>query len=351
MGARFIKNEIFRKLSLLLGRTLYLPPNLVDLRLTLRCNLRCKQCPEWKIRHSRELPEEIWKKIIIDIKKCTGPYFLRFYGGEPFMRKDFLSLIRFCSQNEIISLITTNGTLIDSGIAKELARNNIALINISLDGFKEATHDRLRGIDGAHKKAMKAINYLQGKIPLQINATIMDDNIDEILDLVDFAGKNKLQISLQGLINMLGDGKPINNLCKDNSLFVKDPGKLDYLIGELIKKKKHGKALINSDFQIKRLKYYYHRSPQLKKKSCETLGNHMYIRENGNLVLCIFRNRAIGNLSRSPLRDIWRSNPARQEMYQMRQCRETKCTIFRGHYKESYSEIFGKVQRAIHKLI
>jgi hypothetical protein len=41
MGMLYIKREILRKVSGLLNTYLLLPPNFIEIRLTLRCNLRC----------------------------------------------------------------------------------------------------------------------------------------------------------------------------------------------------------------------------------------------------------------------------------------------------------------------
>jgi MoaA/NifB/PqqE/SkfB family radical SAM enzyme len=97
------------------------------------------------MKTSDELPTDFWKKTILDIKDYIGSYFLRFYGGEPFLRTDLLELTNFCLRNNIPTLITTNGTLIDQTVANELAKNRVVLINISLDGFKAEAATTLNG--------------------------------------------------------------------------------------------------------------------------------------------------------------------------------------------------------------
>jgi len=344
-GVRFLKNEFFRKISSLSGKNLYLPPNLIDLRLTLKCNLKCQQCPEWKMSGFKELSTEQWKNIILDIKSYIGPYFLRFYGGEPFCRGDLLELINFCSQNDISPLITTNGTIMTESLAKELRKNNPALINISLDGFQPQTHDKLRGIKGTYHKVMETIDHLKGKVPIQINTTIMDDNLDEILDLCNFAYRHKIQISFQGLINMTGGTEKLS-FPKEHYLFPQDLKKLDYVISEVVRRKKYNKGIVNSRQQFARLKAYYHFSAQLKKKYCEIIASHIFIKQDGNLRVCLFRE-PIGNLANDSLKDIWKSERAAQTFREMRRCKMVDCLIFRGCYKEGYREMFNKVKNAL----
>ena len=68
----------------------------------------------------KELPTNFWKNMISDIRKYIGPFYIRFYGDEPFCRKDLLELVDFCSKRDIITSITTNGTLIDEKITVNL---------------------------------------------------------------------------------------------------------------------------------------------------------------------------------------------------------------------------------------
>lgn len=345
-GWYFLKNEFLKQISLLSNKNFCHPLNLIDIKLTLRCNLRCQQCSMWAWPSMNELSTETWGKIILDIKSFLGPYLIRFDGGEPFCREDFLELIEFCSKNDIFSLITTNGTLIDESIAKELLKNKIAIIQISLDGFKPQTHDSLRGVEGTYQKALRAIELLKGNMPIQINTTIMDQNLDEILDLTDFAHRNRIQISFQGLLNLkLRDIRRIFE--PDDYLSPKDLKKLDRVIEELCKKKKYNRYITNSYTQLMRLKHYYHHSNELRKKCCEIIYNHqLWIKYNGDVFPCRFIG-PIGNLTKNSIRDIWHSKEADNKIQEMKKCNNTKCLILRGYHKESYSQIITKITRCL----
>ena len=346
-GMHFFKNELLKALTYLLHTSpLYLPPNLIDARMTLHCNLKCRQCPAWKTNHS-ELSTELWKKIILDIKSYIGSYFIRFYGGEPFCRNDFLELINFCSHNDIATLITTNGTLNDKSIAQRLAKEQLALINISLDGINPETHDALRGVQGTHQKVMQAIEYLQGKVPIQINTTIIDDNVDEILNLSEFAYKNKIQISFQGLVNLESDAGKFDFQTKAHYLFPKDRTKIDYIVDELCKRKKYNSAIVNSRTQLKQLQLYYTNSSRLQKKFCGAVrNNHLIIKEKGDVFICsLFK--PVGNLTKMSIREIWRSEDTAKIMRAMNECEVKHCLVMRGYCNESIRDKIAKVKRCI----
>jgi len=341
---RFLRNEFLKYASLLLNKNFCRPLNLIDIKLTIRCNLRCQQCSMWAWESANELSTDTWKNIILDIKNYIGPYFVRFDGGEVFCRQDFLELVNFCSENDIYTLITTNGTLIDESVARELLKNKIALIHISLDGFRPETHDRLRGVEGTHQKALRAIDLLKDKVRIQINTTIMQDNLDEILDLAEFAYKNRIQISFQGLINLRTFDKSC--LFEPNDLFPKDLKKLDYVIEELYNKKKNNKYIMNSYVQLMHFKDYYH-SLDLRRKSCEIIYNHqLWIKRNGDVYTCSFIG-PIGNLTKKSLREIWHSKEADNKIQKMKKCNINKCLIMRGFHRDSYSQIITKIKRCL----
>ncbi|MCF7875383.1 MAG: radical SAM protein [Candidatus Omnitrophica bacterium] len=353
-GTRFIINELLKWFSLLFKTDLLYPPNYISIRLTRRCNLRCLQCECWRIKNASEFSTNQWKDVILDIKSYIGPYFLRFYGGEPFLRSDLLELIRFCFCNDITTFITTNGTLINKSVADELAKNDVAQISISLDGFKEKTHDRLRGAEGTYRKVMQAIENLRGKVDLQINTTIMRDNLDEILDLTDFAIKNKLKISFQGYNNKIyrkydsEKKKSDGSVLEDQDWFNHcDLKKLDYVVDRLTEMKKYNKVIIDPCNHFKRLKLYYHRSSKLKKMYCEAIGRQLMIKDKGDITLCSFCSfpiGSIGNISKNSFKDVWTSKEAAAKKNKMLRCKETDCLVIRGCYKEGYFEKIAKIK-------
>ncbi len=59
-----------------------------------------------------------------------------------------------------ISLVS-NGYLLTKDIAKELINSGITRVQISLDGAKKETHERLRGKEGSFERAINAIKILK----------------------------------------------------------------------------------------------------------------------------------------------------------------------------------------------
>ncbi len=101
-------------------------------------------------------------------------------GGEPFLYDRFLDLLAvFSRSRKLFSFaILTNGSCMDSALAKELKRLCPAFVQVSLEGTPE-THDRIRGI-GNYSQTIKAIKLLVAQgIRTYISFTAHQGNYQE----------------------------------------------------------------------------------------------------------------------------------------------------------------------------
>jgi MoaA/NifB/PqqE/SkfB family radical SAM enzyme len=122
----------------------------------MRCNLHCLGCYAGNYPQKDKLSYETIDQILKDAK-TMGIYMVTVSGGEPFFREDLLDL--FASHNDIYFQVFTNGTLIDTTLAKKISQlGNIAPV-ISCEGFEEET-DHRRG-RGTFKKICQAMDNLK----------------------------------------------------------------------------------------------------------------------------------------------------------------------------------------------
>ncbi|RLB14406.1 MAG: radical SAM protein [Deltaproteobacteria bacterium] len=123
---------------------------------SMRCNLHCLGCYAGNYPQKDKLSYETIDQILKDAK-TMGIYMVTVSGGEPFFREDILDL--FAAHNDIYFQVFTNATLIDSALAKKIARlGNIAPV-ISCEGFEEET-DYRRG-KGTFQKICQAMDNLK----------------------------------------------------------------------------------------------------------------------------------------------------------------------------------------------
>ena len=175
------------------------PLNYLRLAVTDRCNLRCFYCmPEEGINFlpKKELLtfEEIER--IISLLAGMGISKVRLTGGEPFVRKDLMQLIRRIIKIEGIKdlHLTTNGILTGPHIA-ELKQLGIASVNLSLDTLSRERFKVITRKDEFETTWSTLQLLLQHNIPVKINAVVMDvKNIEDILPLVELTCDHDISV-------------------------------------------------------------------------------------------------------------------------------------------------------------
>ncbi|MDS1029282.1 radical SAM protein [Bacillota bacterium LX-D] len=165
---------------------------LVSWNVTQKCNLSCKHCyresgPDINTRN--ELSTEEGLELITGIAQA-GFKRLIFSGGEPLLRNDLYELICCANNNNLITALGTNGTLITKEVAKELKKVQVKAVAISLDNLEAEKHDQFRQISGSWNKAMRGIqNCLSEGIKLQINTTVTRTNYEQISEMMEFVSQ------------------------------------------------------------------------------------------------------------------------------------------------------------------
>jgi len=154
------------------------------LYLSERCNLRCRHC--WVAPHAPDDRDEQAMDLDVLMKtiaaaKALGLGTVKLTGGEPFLRKDIIELMKFLHGEGLCIDIESNGTMIDRDMAIIIKECEVRQVSISLDGTKAAQHDKLRGIKGCHGKSVAALNYLRAeKINTQVIMSLYAENIQQI---------------------------------------------------------------------------------------------------------------------------------------------------------------------------
>jgi radical SAM protein with 4Fe4S-binding SPASM domain len=103
-----------------------------------------------------------------------------FSGGEPLLREDLFELASLAREQGIRVALSSNGTLINESVAKEISKVGFAEVGISLDGIG-ANNDRFRGKNGAYQAALEGIrNCVSLGLRVSLRLTITRFNYQEI---------------------------------------------------------------------------------------------------------------------------------------------------------------------------
>ena len=131
--------------------------------ITGKCNCKCRHCymsaPQHKVE---EFTNAQCMEIIAQLAAC-GVQTISLTGGEALIRKDFWEIVDALTVADIkITSIFSNGLLINEKFLAELEKRDLKpSFQISFDGI--GCHDWIRGVDGAEKFAIRAINLLREK--------------------------------------------------------------------------------------------------------------------------------------------------------------------------------------------
>ncbi|MEI7024449.1 radical SAM/SPASM domain-containing protein [Paenibacillus sp. y28] len=173
-------------------------PEFVAIKLTNRCNLRCKHCYQWNedgYHHHMDSDEQnldidvsIVKQLFDDTKTVKSRLYL--WGGEPMYHRRFGDILDILKEDPRETTICTNGLLVDKYMdALNEVSEHLELL-IALEGF-EKDHDLIRG-RGSFGKTMDTIDKLMGlreqgkfKGRISVHTVINNANISYLYDLMD----------------------------------------------------------------------------------------------------------------------------------------------------------------------
>jgi mycofactocin radical SAM maturase len=154
---------------------------------TYACNLRCNHCLSSSGRPAPgELDTEAWKRFIDDIA-AIRVFYVNIGGGEPFTRPDFRELVEYALGHQVGVKFSTNGTLVDAGVADWVASMDSLDVQVSLDGVDAETNDAIRG-RGSYVRARRAMALLAERaIEFKINMVVTRTSAGQLDAMLDVA--------------------------------------------------------------------------------------------------------------------------------------------------------------------
>jgi len=279
-------------------------PVIVKWEITKACNLACKHCYARGGTPSKdELSTDEVKKFMkrfADLNVFT----LQFTGGEPFIRKDFMELLRFAHELNFSIDILTNGTLINKEVAKKIASLNVHSVQVSLDGANPDTHDRFRGIPGAFQRTILAIKSLvKSKVRVSVATTFNRTNVNELDEIYQLVRDLGVCSFLFGFVYPIGRGEEVH---RDLALSPEEQELVrEFLIRESQKIKQTDGFSIYIDEAIGKII-----NGKVRPPVCKAGRIMVAITAEGNVALCpMLSELSAGNLRNQDIQDLWEKSP------------------------------------------
>lgn len=299
-------------------------PEVLQISLTYRCNLRCRMC---SIANLLPQKEELSTKQIFHIIDEAADYGIRevlLTGGEPFLREDIFNICKYSYSRGLRSIITTNGILIDDNVAGAILDSRVNHVHFSLDGLEE-TNDFFRA-KGVFKKTIEAIMILNDKrkenhpFSIGIAFTVMDNNVRELSKIVELADNLNIDvINFQPLVN-----DNANFLNKSLSSFWVKKENIPILKEEItrIRKYKPKHVSIYEEPGLELLIKYYQGKLTRKDWVCFGGFKTVFICYSKNEPLVYSCHGICGNLERVSLRRAWASKEAYKLRLHSKNCKD-----------------------------
>jgi MoaA/NifB/PqqE/SkfB family radical SAM enzyme len=134
-------------------------PLFATLAVTYRCNYACGMC-DFPARAEEEFPAREKLIALIDELARRGTLAVGLTGGEPMLRRDLPELVAHAVARGLLCHVNTNGSCLGAERDEALLASRPCSINISLDGARAATHDRLRGVPGSFDAVTRGVREL-----------------------------------------------------------------------------------------------------------------------------------------------------------------------------------------------
>ena len=188
-------------------------PRFLFIQINDRCNLRCGHCHYWKPTagdRSASISQERRGEIIEEFAEMSPGGAVVTCGGEGMLDlPTYFGVCSACRRFGLKCLSVVNGTVIStSQMASRMMLEGPDEITVSLDSHREELHDRMRGVEGSYKEAVRALKLLlearsQTGISdkrIYVMMLIFDENYFHLDAMYDFVlngiGADKMKINI-----------------------------------------------------------------------------------------------------------------------------------------------------------
>lgn len=275
---------------------------------TMACNLSCPYCYEKNVTKSKAMDDETQGLLIEFIEKKfksnnINMLTVAWYGGEPLLALEVIrslskKIIELCSAYNIeyFADIVTNGTLLDRNAALILKEEcKVTTAQVTIDGL-ENTHNQRRGLnnkENSFNKIIQNIDNCFGLLDISIRINVDKDNMDEIMDLINYFNKiknwnDKVKYYFAKVRNHVSQG---DSLCLvENESCMTPEEYFDFAA-----------KMYDKMYESGNIKYFDTFYPTRPKISCSAITESYYVVDpQGDIYTCWIlignKNRAIGNL-------------------------------------------------------
>lgn len=268
-----------------------------------RCNARCIMCNIWRVKEDGALAASDYRRLPSGLENVGVT------GGEPFMRRDIVELVRtvFDAAGGPQIIINTNGYLtsrIIEAFRKFRSLRPAVGIGVSVDGIGPA-HDEIRGTRGAFGKVMRTLMALKDENVrnVRLSFTITNENVAQLPAVYDLARRLGVQFASTLAHNSDLYFHTNANRSIDQELLRQAYAVVNRRELSSASLKSWGRAYYNAGVML-------HNELGTRPLPCAAARDFFFVSPRGDVYPCLFVPKVLGNIMEAPFEQIWTGKTA-----------------------------------------
>lgn len=287
------------------------------LELTYRCNERCIHC---YLPSNKRLPELSTSQVASLLQEFSGlgGMVVQLTGGELFVRKDIIEILRVVRELGLVTSITSNLTLLSDEMLSAVAELHPRAVGCSIYAPSAELHDSVTTVKGSFERSIRSIRALRAVgVPVIIKSPLMYSTAHTWREIEQLAQDLDCEYQFDLSITAKNDGglSPVQHRVEDEAL-----------LQEIFASRYY--KLYTGDEPM-----FTTATPSLDAGLCGAGAAGLCISPDGDVRPCLGLNLSLGRWPEQTLSAIWRSSKFHYEFGSIRvrdipQCRECKDFAF-----------------------
>lgn len=183
-------------------------PVYVVWELTLACNQRCGHCGSRAGRkRSGELTLDECRDVV-DQLAALGTREITLIGGEAYLRRDWVEVVRAISERGMLCTMQTGGRGLHPRVLDAAIAAGLGAVGVSIDG-PDDVHDALRRVPGSAASAWRVLTWCHERgLPTTVNTTVTPPvlaRLDEMFERLIEAGVSTWQVGINVAMGRAAD--------------------------------------------------------------------------------------------------------------------------------------------------
>jgi len=280
-------------------------PSSVLVEVCYECNEKCVHCcldDHTKPGLTLEQYDDLFDQMVE-----AGTFYIILTGGEPFVRPDFMEIVKSARKRRLSVTIFTNATLLDDEKIIALRALCIDEVHVSMYSADATIHDNITRVEGSFYKSMAAIKkMLAVGITVRLKCPLMNMTADGIVGIKNLAKELGVDIQYSTVITARNDGSLETHQCRLTSAQLQ--------------------ALLSDPDVVKQGTEPIYFRGNMDCIPCDTVFNGGAVDPEGNVYVCNQLRVIGGNILTQSFGQIWKESRAFQKLREIRLRDLKECT-------------------------